>query len=45
MYIKPWMGLGYTTKVSGDNSIDGKEYDIAPLVPFLTLHVGYTFNK
>lgn len=45
MYVKPWMGLGYTAKISGDNTIQGKEYDVAPLVPFLTLHIGYTFNK
>ena len=44
-YVKPWFGIGYTTKISGDNSIDNLTYDISPLVPFVTLHVGYTFNK
>ena len=44
LYVKPWLGLGYTTKISGNNSIDNKIYTISPLVPFLTLHVGYTFN-
>jgi hypothetical protein len=43
LYVKPWFGLGYTTKISGDNSIDNLNYKISPLVPFLTLHVGYTF--
>jgi len=38
-YIKPWLGLGYTTKISGDNST----YKIAPITSFLTVHVGYTF--
>lgn len=45
LYIKPWLGLGYTTKISGNNSIDGKIYNIAPLAPFLTLHLGYTFGN
>ena len=41
-YIKPWAGLGYSTKLSGENSVDNLTYNISPLVPFLTLHVGYT---
>ena len=45
MYVKPWFGVGYTSKLSGSNSIDNLEYNISPLVPFVTLHVGYTFNK
>lgn len=45
LYVKPWVGLSYTTQLSGENSIAGKEYNIAPLLPFITLHVGYTFNK
>jgi hypothetical protein len=44
-YIKPWFGLGYTSKVSGDNSINNVEYIISPIMPFATLHVGYTLNK
>jgi outer membrane protein W len=44
-YIKPWFGLGYTSKISGDNSINNVEYNISPFVPFATVHVGYTFNK
>lgn len=43
-YLKPWAGLGYTSKISGDNSIDELTYKIAPLIPFVTLHVGYTFK-
>jgi hypothetical protein len=42
-YIKPWLGIGYTTKMSGDNKIGTSTYSISPIVPFLTLHVGYTF--
>jgi hypothetical protein len=45
LYFKPWFGLGYTSKISGDNSIDNLTYEISPLVPFITLHVGYTFGK
>ena len=45
MYLKPWFGVGYTSKISGSNSIDNLEYNISPLLPFVTLHVGYTFNK
>lgn len=42
-YIKPWGGVGYTSKISGVNSIQGDTYDIAPLTMFLTVHLGYTF--
>jgi len=42
-YIKPWAGIGYTTKISGTNSIGNLEYDISPVIIFATLHVGYTF--
>lgn len=45
LYIKPWLGVGYTSKISGDNSIEDMTYTIAPLVPFVTLHIGYTFGK
>ena len=43
LYVKPWIGIGYTSKISGDNSIDNSNYSIASLLPFVTLHVGYTF--
>lgn len=45
MYVKPWFGVGYTSNFSGNGSIDNFKYDISPLIPFVTLHVGYTFNK
>lgn len=45
LYFKPWFGLGYTSKVSGSNSIDNLDYNISPLIPFVTLHLGYTLNK
>jgi hypothetical protein len=45
LYAKPWLGLGYTSKISGDNSLDDITYKISPLVPFVTLHIGYTIGK
>jgi len=42
LYFKFWGGLGYTTKVSGDNFIGNAEYDISPLLIFGALHIGYT---
>ena len=42
-YIKPWAGIGYTSKIAGTNQLEGKEYNIAPITMFATLHVGYTF--
>jgi hypothetical protein len=43
LYVKPWIGIGYTSKISGDNSIDNSNYSIASILPFVTLHLGYTF--
>ena len=42
-YIKPWLGVGYTTKISGDNSINNLSYKISSLTNFITVHIGYTF--
>jgi hypothetical protein len=44
IYFKPWVGLGYTKTISGDNSIDNLNYAVSPLVPFVTLHIGYVLN-
>jgi hypothetical protein len=43
-YIKPWAGLGYTNKITGSTTVGTKVYDVAPLFPFVTFHVGYTFR-
>ncbi len=43
LYVKPWAGIGYTSKISGETSIGELNYDLAPLTMFLTLHIGYTF--
>ena len=42
-YVKPWAGLGYTTKIDGETRVGNMQYDIAPLFPFITFHLGYTF--
>lgn len=43
LYFKAWGGVGYTSKISGENVLGGNEYDISPISVFATLHVGYTF--
>ena len=45
LYFKPWFGLGYMSKISGKNAIDDLSYKIAPIAPFITMHVGYTVGK
>lgn len=42
LYFKPWFGIGYTARISGSNTIGTLEYKISNLLPFATLHVGYT---
>jgi hypothetical protein len=42
-YIKPWIGLGFTEKVDGLNTVGSMEYHISPFFGFLTFHLGYTF--
>lgn len=43
LYVKPWLGIGYTTKISGTNELGSYKYNIAPIVPFPTVHIGYRF--
>ncbi|NQX82021.1 MAG: hypothetical protein HRT66_08535 [Flavobacteriaceae bacterium] len=43
LYIKPWAGIGYSSTLSGTNTLGDLEYDIAPVTMFTTLHLGYTF--
>lgn len=43
LYLQPWMGVGYVNKISGTTRIGDKDYDISPIMPFATLHVGYQF--
>lgn len=43
LYIKPWAGIGYTAKISGENTLGNSTYDVSPITMFATLHIGYTF--
>lgn len=43
-YIMPWIGIGLETKINGDNSIGNKSYNVSPLLPFATVHFGYSFK-
>lgn len=43
LYIKPWAGIGYVSKIAGNNVVGDETYDIAPITIFATLHLGYTF--
>lgn len=45
LYVKFWGGLGYTIKIAGSNQVGSQIYDIAPLIPFGALHVGWLFGK
>lgn len=42
-FVKPWVGLGFTEMVDGINKVDDLTYDVGPLFPFFTVHLGYTF--
>lgn len=43
LYVKPWMGVGYSPMISGNNEVGTQKYDVAPFTSFMTLHVGYKF--
>jgi len=42
-YVQPWMGVGYSNKISGQTTVGTRTYDVAPLMLFATVHIGYTF--
>jgi hypothetical protein len=42
-YLKPWAGIGYTSKLSGNTAVGKSTYTIAPITMFATLHIGYRF--
>jgi hypothetical protein len=43
VYFKAWGGLGYTSKIKGNNTLADEKYAISPITMFATLHIGYTF--
>lgn len=45
VYIQPWMGMGYQTKIQGKTKLGSKVYDISPIIPFLTVHIGYSLDS
>lgn len=42
-YVKPWVGLGLLEKVDGVNEVGDLRYRVGPLLPYATVHLGYTF--
>jgi hypothetical protein len=52
-YLMPWLGLGYTTQISGERRLSGsspggsgpvvRTYDLSPFVPYAALHIGWKF--
>lgn len=42
LYIKPWAGIGYSSKISGSNQLGDLDYHLSPITMFATLHIGYT---
>lgn len=43
-YLQPWLGLGYTRKLSGETHLGDQNYEIDPIMTFTTVHVGYSFQ-
>ncbi len=43
LYLQPWAGLGYAGKISGETQVGSRTYAVSPVVPFMTLHLGYIF--
>lgn len=42
-YVMPWAGLGWSTKLSGTTELGGEDFTLAAIVPFATMHLGYSF--
>jgi hypothetical protein len=42
-YVKPWIGLGHNTQVSGSNKVNGMVFEVPSIIVFPTVHVGYKF--
>ncbi|MCB9474682.1 MAG: hypothetical protein H6678_12835 [Candidatus Delongbacteria bacterium] len=43
LYIMPWAGLGLSAKLSGDTMLGGEDFTPAAIIPFATMHLGYSF--
>jgi hypothetical protein len=44
LYVKPWLGVGYNSKISGSTVVGSSEYELSRLMPLLTFHIGYKFG-
>jgi hypothetical protein len=42
-YVMPWLGVGATAQLSGSRRVGAQTYDLFPVIPFATLHVGWQF--
>lgn len=42
-YVQPWAGIGYVRKISGSTTLGNDNYDVAAVMPFATMHIGYRF--
>ena len=43
LYVMPWMGIGYTDKVSGSAQLADARYHLSHVAAFATVHVGWRF--
>lgn len=43
IYVTGWGGVGYVDRIDGSNHLIAGEYDIASLVPYGAIHVGYQY--
>lgn len=42
-YLLPWLGAGYTPRLSGETSVGSKRYHLSNFLPLFALHLGYDF--
>lgn len=40
-YVQPWLGLSFTLARSGEALLGGREYDSLPVLPFVTVNLGW----
>ena len=42
-YFFPWLGLAYTTTVSGEARVGAEPYDVFPILPYGAVELGWRF--
>lgn len=40
-YLQPWFGLSTTARRTGSLSVNGREYEPLPVLPFFTVNIGW----